>query len=162
METVGENWWGRGGDGWCLTLIYWRISILILWKYRFAVQSSSKFTNWRMKIFLKKINLSTVDSRYYCSFWRCYWSWRSETRGIWNCWCVDRFCSKWPITERPQIKWQYPWLYLHSQNNINNWFDNPSSKVSILFQPTQRIYLHNLLPDYLPSHYYYFCTFILF
>ena len=55
-----------------------------------------------MKIFLKKINLSTVDSRYYCSFWRCYWSWRSETRGIWNCWCVDRFCSKWPITERPQ------------------------------------------------------------
>ena len=67
-----------------------------------------------MKIFLKKINLSTVDSRYYCSFWRCYWSWRSETRGIWNCWCVDRFCSKWPITERPQIKWQYPWLYLPS------------------------------------------------
>ena len=50
-----------------------------------------------MKIFLKKINLSTVDSRYYCSFWRCYWSWRSETRGIWNCWC-----SKWPITETPQ------------------------------------------------------------
>ena len=90
-----------------------------------------------MKIFLKKINLSTVDSRYYCSFWRCYWSRRSETKGIWNCWCVDRFCSKWPITERPQIKWQYPWLYLHSQNNINNWFDNPSSKVSILFQPQE-------------------------
>ena len=67
-----------------------------------------------MKIFLKKINLSTVDSRYYSSFWRCYWSWRSETRGFWNCWCLDRFCSKWPITERPQIKWQYPWLYLPS------------------------------------------------
>ena len=38
----------------------------------------------------------------------------------------------------------------------------PPSKFSILFQPTQRIYPHNLLQDYLPSHYYYFNTFILF
>ena len=133
-----------------LTLIYWRISILILWKYRFAVQIAVFIIQihklQKMKIFLKKINLSTVDSRYYCSFWRCYWSWRSETRGIWNCWCVDRFCSKWPITERPQIKWQYPWLYLNSQNYINNWFDNKS-----IFMFFFKIIFHLIIIIFAPS-----------